>query len=99
MIALEFIGTITEDARISSSVDGKKEVAFPVGVKRGIDRNGRDKSIVIYCKKNGTCSSDKKLIRGRKIFVRGDINASIQRVCLGVNRVIIECTIWQFELL
>ena len=99
MIALEFIGTITEDARISSSVDGKKEVAFPVDVKRGIDRDGRDKSIVIYCKKNGTCSSDKKLIRGRKIFVRGDINALIQRVCLGENRAIIECTIWQFELL
>lgn len=99
MIALEFIGTITEDAQIITTVDNKKEITFPVDVKRGIDKNGLDKSIVIYCKKKGTCSSDKRLVRDQKIFIRGDINASLKRVCTGVNRAVIECVIWQFELL
>ena len=62
MIALEFIGTITEDAQIITTVDNKKEITFPVDVKRGIDKNGLDKSIVIYCKKKGTCSSDKRRV-------------------------------------
>ncbi len=35
------------------SADNKKEVTFPVDVKRGIDKNGLDKSLVIYCKKKG----------------------------------------------
>lgn len=78
MIALEFIGTITEDAQIITTVDNKKEITFPVDVKRGIDKNGLDKSIVIYCKKKGTCSSDKRLVRDQKIFIRGDINASLK---------------------
>lgn len=99
MIALEFIGTITEDAQIITTVDNKKEITFPVDVKRGIDKNGLDKSIVIYCKKKGTCSSDKRLVRDQKIFIRGDINASLKRVCTGANRAVIECVIWQFELL
>lgn len=99
MIALEFIGTITEDAQIITTVDNKKEITFPVDVKRGIDKNGLDKSIVIYCKKKGTCSSDKRLVRNQKIFIRGDINASLKQVCTGVNRAVIECVIWQFELL
>lgn len=99
MIALEFIGTITEDAQIITTVDNKKEITFPVDVKRGIDKNGLDKSIVIYCKKKGTCSSDKRLVRDQKIFIRGDINASLKQVCTGVNRAVIECVIWQFELL
>lgn len=99
MIALEFIGTITEDAQISTTADNKKEITFPVDVKRGIDKNGLDKSIVIYCKKKGICSSDKRLVRDQKIFIRGDINASLKRVCTGVNRAVIECVIWQFELL
>lgn len=99
MIALEFIGTITEDAQIITTVDNKKEITFPVDVKRGIDKNGLDKSIVIYCKKKGTCSSDKRLVRDQKIFIRGDINASLKRVCTRVNRAVIECVIWQFELL
>lgn len=34
MIALEFIGTITEDAQIITTVDNKKEITFPVDVKR-----------------------------------------------------------------
>ena len=99
MIAFEFIGTITEDAQVSNSVDNKKEVTFPVDVKRGIDKDGRDRSIVIYCKKKGVCSSDRKLVRGQNIFIRGDVNASIRKICTGVSRAIIECTIWQFELL
>lgn len=99
MIALEFIGTITEDAQIITTVDNKKEITFPVDVKRGIDKNGLDKSIVIYCKKKGTCSSDKRLVRDQKIFIRGDINASLKQVCTGVNLAVIECVIWQFELL
>lgn len=99
MIALEFIGTITEDAQIITTVGNKKEITFPVDVKRGIDKNGLDKSIVIYCKKKGTCSSDKRLVRDQKIFIRGDINASLKRVCTGVSRAVIECVIWQFELL
>lgn len=99
MIALEFIGTITEDAQISTTADNKKEITFPVDVKRGIDKNGLDKSIVVYCKKKGTCSSDKRLVRDQKIFIRGDINASLKQVCTGVSRVVIECVIWQFELL
>ena len=99
MIALEFIGTITEDAQISTTADNKKEITFPVDVKRGIDKNGLDKSIVVYCKKKGTCSSDKRLVRDQKIFIRGDINASLKGVCTGVNRAVIECVIWQFELL
>lgn len=99
MIALEFIGTITDDAQVSTTADNKKELTFPVDVKRGTDKDGLDKSIVIYCKKKGTCSSDKRIVRGQKIFVRGDITPSLKRVCMGVNRVIIECTIWQFELL
>lgn len=99
MIALEFIGTITEDAQIITTVDNKKEITFPVDVKRGIDKNGLDKSIVIYCKKKGTCSSDKRLVRDQKIFIRGDINASLKQVYTGVNRAVIECVIWQFELL
>ena len=90
MIALEFIGTITEDAQISTTADNKKEITFPVDVKRGIDKNGLDKSIVIYCKKKGICSSDKRLVRDQKIFIRGDINASLKRVCTGVNRAVIE---------
>lgn len=99
MIALEFIGTIMEDAQIITTVDNKKEITFPVDVKRGIDKNGLDKSIVIYCKKKGTCSSDKRLVRDQKIFIRGDINVSLKQVCTGVNRAVIECVIWQFELL
>jgi hypothetical protein len=99
MIALEFIGTITEDAKVGISADNKKEVTFPVDVKRGIDKNGLDKSLVIYCKKKGECSSDKRLVRDKKIFVRGDVNATIKNVCTGVSRAAVECTIWQFELL
>lgn len=66
MIALEFIGTITEDAKVGISADNKKEIMFPVDVKRGIDKNGLDKSMVIYCKKKGECSSDKRLVSGQK---------------------------------
>lgn len=99
MIALEFIGTITGTAQINDSADGKKEVVFPVDVKRGIDKDGKDRSIVIYCKKNGICSSDKRLIRDQRIFVRGDVNVAIRKICIGVSRAVVECTIWQFELL
>ena len=99
MIALEFIGTITEDAKDGLSADNKKEITFPVDVKRGIDKNGLDKSLVIYCKKKGECSSDKRLVRGQKIFVRGDVNVAMMKVCTGVCRAAVECTIWKFELL
>nr|DAV81690.1 MAG TPA: hypothetical protein [Caudoviricetes sp.] len=61
--------------------------------KVGKDKNGRDKSIVIYCKKKGVCSSDRKLVRGQNIFVRGDVNASIRKICTDVSRAIVECTI------
>ena len=68
--------------------------------KVGNDKDRRDKSIVIYCKKKGVCSSDRELVRGQNIFfVRGDVNASIRKICTGVSRAIEECTIWQFELL
>lgn len=99
MIALEFIGTITDDAKVGISADNKKEIMFPVDVKRGIDKNGLDKSMVIYCKKKGECSSDKRLVRGQKIFIRGDVNVTMRKVCTGVSRAAVECTIWQFELL
>lgn len=99
MIALEFIGTITEDANVSISADNKKEMMFPVDVKRGIDKNGLDKSLVIYCKKKGECSLDKRLVRGQKIFIRGDVNVAMRKVCTGVSRAAVECTIWQLELL
>ena len=99
MIALEFIGTITEDAKVCISADNKKEIMFPVDVKRGIDKNGLDKSMVIYCKKKGECSSDKRLVSGQKIFIRGDVNVAMRKVCTGVSRAAVECTIWQFELL
>ena len=98
MIALEFIGTITDDAKVGISADNKKEMMFPVDVKRGIDKNGLDKSLVIYCKK-GECSLDKRLVRGQKIFIRGDVNVAMRKVCTGVSRAAVECTIWQLELL
>lgn len=31
--------------------------------KVGNDKDRRDKSIVIYCKKKGVCSSDRELVR------------------------------------
>lgn len=100
MIELVFTGILKEDSMLVER-EGKQELCFDVDVqryKKQADGRILNYHITIHCVKHGTCTADKRFVKGQKIYIRGDISPRVisER---GEMKAEIWSNVWQFELM
>lgn len=102
MIQIEFIGNVGADAEIRSNAQGKDFVTFRVAVsKRWKDEQGRsvERTKWISCSRTGTKTFADCLKQGKKVYIRGDVDARSYENGKGETITELVCHVWDLEFL